>query len=155
MRGPIIELLVALDFLHSHGHIEHTGIFHCLSFLFCLDIYWLCLLILLKISTQETCSSARIIVSYFENSKRRNSHPPYLANQSHLLEPSIFSVPCSLKQVRCSAVFGFWRGQDRIRTTWRGHNALGICAWSYPVGISSVGLTVCLVGFRRYINPSF
>lgn len=83
VKSTIVELLYALDFLHTHGEVVHTGIttfiyisFYNLSTTFA-DV-------LLQMYTRATCCWESMTTTLCKDLKRMNSHLQYLVNQYRL-----------------------------------------------------------------------
>lgn len=95
VRGAIIELLKALDFLHTHGEVVHTGIAPLPIFIrhSFADVLRMC--------TLETCFWESTLTTICKSLRKGNSHLLYLANWSHPIGLFISRVSCGPMKVHC------------------------------------------------------
>ncbi|EAL86534.1 protein kinase, putative [Aspergillus fumigatus Af293] len=142
VRGAIIELLKALDFLHTHGEIVHTGI---------------CPVDQSPLELDPDCyyyiHPGNMLLGVFDNSifqaieekeytdpvPRKQVSPTRIIYLSRLMRPK--EGPMLLSDFGEARIGREPHGGDIMPLEYRAPETLLYVGWSYPVDIWSVGLT--------------
>ncbi|KAM0116433.1 hypothetical protein ACP6JC_007025 [Aspergillus fumigatus] len=142
VRGAIIELLKALDFLHTHGEIVHTGI---------------CPVDQSPLELDPDCyyyiHPGNMLLGVFDNSifqaieekeytdpvPRKQVSPTRIIYLSRLMRPK--EGPMLLSDFGEARIGRGPHGGDIMPLEYRAPETLLYVGWSYPVDIWSVGLT--------------